>query len=404
MAHLLGEPSSWAFSARSVGTDGAAGPIEVVTPADLGLGALTLVAAAVTGAGEHASELEQRIARVLAGRHDAGAGVELLATTADRLGLAELMAFAGAIARVLRTARPGDARTFDVPDSTAPSAVDINELTARATAAEQRLRDATLALDVAIDEPTPTVGALRDAIDGVSRAGVPGAVPPIGILHGAPGDAAPPEAIDAAAAAYAAANARLAQLDALGPGDAETSARRRIAIVFGETFPVLGLFDVPDGLSGIVGTAVQSTLTGDDPLAVATWLTQMSKVRPELDAAWHLLVGAEATTGGFTATEHTVVQLPARDGARWAALPFESDDPASDERAAAARGRRRRGDRRPHARARPARGIGRRARRRLVDRADPGRRGDRRDRPAVRRPVEPGAAGGAARRPARRVG
>ena len=85
------------------------------------------------------------------------------------------------------------------PTARRPPAVDVTELTARAPAAEQRLRDATLALDAAIDEPTPTVGALRDAIDGVSRAGVPGAVPPIGVLHGAPGDAAPPEAIDAAA-------------------------------------------------------------------------------------------------------------------------------------------------------------------------------------------------------------
>ncbi len=324
VAGLLGEPSAWGFSGRSVAAGGPAAAIDVVTPADLGLGPLALVNAAVTGGGEHPSELEQRVARVIAARHDPGAGVELLATTDDRLGLADLVALAGAIARVLRTARAGDARTFDVPDGAAPGSVDVSELVVRADAAEQRLRTATDVLDAAAAAPAPRVGALRDAIDDVSRAGLPGAVPPVGVLLGAAADEASVEAVDVATAVVAAARSRLAQLDAPAAADAETSARRRIATVFGETFPVLGVVDVPGALSGALGAAAQSTLTGGDPLAVATWMTRMSKVRPELDALWHLFVGAEATTGGFTATEHTVVQLPVREGARWAALPFKT--------------------------------------------------------------------------------
>ena len=70
---------------------------------------------------------------------------------------------------------------------------------------------------------------------------------------------------------------------------------------------------------------MQATLTGGDPLAVATWLTRMSKVRPELDALWHLVVAAEATTAGFTATAHSIVQLPA-ETPTWAALAFADED------------------------------------------------------------------------------
>jgi hypothetical protein len=82
---------------------------------------------------------------------------------------------------------------------------------------------------------------------------------------------------------------------------------------------------VPADLAGALDEPAQTAITGGDPLAVATWLTRMARVRPELDALWHLVVGAEAISGGFTATEHSVVQLPARDGITWAALPFEPD-------------------------------------------------------------------------------
>jgi hypothetical protein len=55
---------------------------------------------------------------------------------------------------------------------------------------------------------------------------------------------------------------------------------------------------------------------------VATWMTRMARVRPQLDALWHLLTAAEAATGGFAATEWSVAQRPLRDTDRWAALSF----------------------------------------------------------------------------------
>ncbi len=74
-------------------------------------------------------------------------------------------------------------------------------------------------------------------------------------------------------------------------------------------------------------------------------MTRMARVRPELDALWHVLVAAEAATGGFDATQWSIAQRPLRDTDRWAALPFDAG-PAADARAG--------GDRRAHARSRPA--------------------------------------------------
>ncbi len=400
VAQLLGEPSSWAFSARSVATGRR-------RRADRGRHARR-PRARPAGAGRRGGDRRRRArqraraarrAASIAGRHDAGAGVELLATTADRLGLAELMALAGAIARVLRTARPGDARTFDVPDSAAPGGVDVAELTARADggrAAAARRRHAP-STRRSTRRP-PTVGALRDAIDGVSRAGVPGAVPPVGVLHGAPGDEPRrPEAIDAAAAVAAAAHARLAQLDALGAGDAETSARRRIAIVFGETFPVLGA-------GRRAGRPRRASLDDRGPVDahrrrpagrrdVADPDVQGPPRARRAVAPARRRRGDDRRLHGDRAHRRAAARpTMAPGGRRCRSSP--SDRPAGVAVATVVH---------TPGRARLER-IGRRARRRLVDRADPRRRGDRRDRPAVRRPVEPGAAGGAARRPARRVG
>ena len=52
----------------------------------------------------------------------------------------------------------------------------------------------------------------------------------------------------------------------------------------------------------------------------------MARVRPDLDALWHLLVGAEATTGGLQRPRSRSRRCPFAAGDRWAALPFDDED------------------------------------------------------------------------------
>ncbi len=61
-----------------------------------------------------------------------------------------------------------------------------------------------------------------------------------------------------------------------------------------------------------------------DPLAPVTWTTRLARVRPDLDALWHVLVAAEAATG-YNAGAFSVAQVPFAAGDAWAALPFDDD-------------------------------------------------------------------------------
>jgi len=327
VAQLLGEPGAWGFSGRGVAADGTPGAVEVVTLTDLALSPLALLAAAVSGGGDRPTELEERIGRVLVARIDVaeGGGIDLLADTDGALGLGAFTSMCSAIARVLRSARPGDARTFALPDAGGPNGVDVDELERRATRAEQRLRTVSQRLDAALAVSVPKTGRVRATLEQVSRAGVPGAVPPAVLFAEPDADAASADAVAFATSAAAAAHVRIGQLDAIANGDREAAARRRLSVVFGELWPVLGVVRLPADaeLTRALRKVGQTRLSGGDPLAATTWMTRMARVRPELDALWHVLVAAEAATGGFDATQWSIVQRPLRDTDKWAALPFQ---------------------------------------------------------------------------------
>jgi hypothetical protein len=105
----------------------------------------------------------------------------------------------------------------------------------------------------------------------------------------------------------------------------------RIATVFGDSFPVLGAFALASTSDAArsLRPAGQTSLTKGDPLAPVTWMTRMARVRPDLDALWHLIVAAEATTG-YGAGAFSVAQVPFAAGDAWAALPFGTARPTAD--------------------------------------------------------------------------
>jgi hypothetical protein len=336
LAQLLGRPSRWRFSGRSVDPDGATLRTARIAVAELGLSPLSLVLAASSGSADQPTELEERVARRLASALDPvpGGGIQLLPDTPGSLGLAAFTALAASALRVLRTAKPADTRVFDRPDSGAEPGLDAADLRRRANAAVTVLRSAVRVLDEAIAAPS-TQAKLAAALERVSRVGVAGAVPPLGLLAGGSTPVAA-EAVDFARDAAAAAHGRLERLTALeaatpAPETVAAHSQLRIATVFADTFPVLGAFQLPgnsDAARSLRPTAQASLLSGD-PLAPVTWMTRMARVRPELDALWHLLVSAEAVTG-YDATRFAVAQVPHVAGSAWAALPFDDARPAAD--------------------------------------------------------------------------
>lgn len=336
LAGLLGAPARWRFSGRSVDPGGATLSTAAVGVAELGLSPLSLIIAAGAGSPDQPTEMEERIARRLAATLDPapGGGIELLAETAGARGLAAFTALASSIRRVMQTAKPADARVFDLPDGRAAPGLDVADLRRRADAAATALTLAAAALDAAIAEPT-TQARLAKVLGRASRAGIPGAVPPLGLLTGG-SSPAQPDAVDFARAATAVAHARLARLAELGappskPRAAAAHHQRRIATVFGDSFPVLGAFTIPASSHAArsLRPPGQASLLRGDPLTPATWMTRMARVRPELDALWHVLVSAEAATG-YDAAAFAVAQMPHAPNATWAALPFDGAPPTAD--------------------------------------------------------------------------
>jgi hypothetical protein len=334
VAQLLGDPSRWRFIGLATAADGTTVD-RTITLSDLKLSPLALIAAATTGTGDQPNELEARIAEALVHTLPATSAStwQLLGDAPGFLGLTMIKSLASAIDRVLRRARAADLQVLGPPDPgpQAPTGIDATDLQTRADAAIAALRGATSALDSLL-AGNPTVLTTKRALDKISRAGIPGAVPPAGLLESVTSQPISLEAREFAEDVARLADQRLSLADGLGSGGTEAERARRhgqrIEAIFGGTFPALGLFAVPTGtdLARSLRPTSQSQLTGNDPFAVATWLTRMARVRPDIDALWHLLTTAEALTGGFDATHVAIAQLPHRDGARWAALAFESDD------------------------------------------------------------------------------
>ena len=223
---LLGDPALWSFTGRTIAADGTVGATETVTPGDLGLGPLALVAAATTGGGDQPSELEQRVARVIAGaprgrqRHRA----------ADDLGR---------LPRAGRARRPGRARSGGCCAPRGPATHGSSTCrTARRPVASTRSSSPGVpalprsACATRRPRSTPRWPPTHRRPGGWPRRSsrsaapaCPSAVAPVGLFHGAPTEPAGAGELDLAKAVAAAVRARVARLDVLGDDGTETSSR-----------------------------------------------------------------------------------------------------------------------------------------------------------------------------------
>ena len=286
LGQLLGSPDSVACTVTRAGTAPSS-----VRLTDLRLRPVDLLAivqeAQATGA---QAELDQRVARAAAG--DGPATVDYDDPGDAPVSLAVACELLAAAARVLGHGRPLAPADLQPPTPvTASAAPAPDPLAGRAAAAVQALTEVRRALT----EAGGDAAALRAALHRAAAFGVPQAF----------------SATDGTDVGRVV-DARLA-----AAGAAATSAAV-LAAVFGTSLPVVAPFvpQVADPLGPEPGL-------GDDPDgAVESWLAQVARVQPAVDAWQDLLVYGRAL--GRAIGRPRIAQLPASN-APWAALPFASE-------------------------------------------------------------------------------
>lgn len=316
VARLLGPPESVVF-AGEVRRGGAARATVTATATELGLSPLSVVLAVRRPAGDRPSELESRLAAVLAAKVPDGTEEDSLVLLPDGAGgawgLGAIVAVAAWLERI--AGRPAaSAHDLQALLHDRPAAWDVAELAGRADLA-------VAALTAALGAAGPAV--LAEAAD----LGVPDSLP------GTTGEAVEHQAARVRAVLQGAAERVAAEAAAFGgmedptPDQAVEHHLRRLRIVLGEGFPALPLFDAGGAGGGAAASlADRPALLGGDDLAPLPWLHRVAMVRPALAPLSALLTAAEANGRDLGLPHLDVVQLPHQPGRRWVALP-----PAGEE-------------------------------------------------------------------------
>jgi hypothetical protein len=323
-ARLLGPPGSIVFAAE-VRRGEAVHATVSATATELGLSPLGVALAARRAAADAPSELESRLARVLAAKVADASEDDRLVLLPDppagsvpgTWGLESVRTAAGWVERLGgRPVASGQDLQPLLHDQ--PAGYDPAELAVRANQAVAALTDAITALDAAAGAPAP---AARAALEQAARLGVPDALPRMLA-------AAAEEQVVRVLATLRAAHERLAAEEASFAERADPTVDQavehhllRLRIVLGDGFPVLPLFRVvePTGLASSL--ADRSALLEGDDLAPLTWLHRVALVRPAVEPLSALLTAAEANDRNLNLPHLDVLQLPHGPGQRWVALP-----------------------------------------------------------------------------------
>ncbi|MDJ0762837.1 MAG: hypothetical protein QNJ97_07585 [Myxococcota bacterium] len=326
LGRILGDPAQ--ITCRATLPDASEKHISL---ADLNLQPLDFLQIAAAMASEPLdSELDRRVAEVV--NRTAGADrpvtIDYTATSGTtKTSFAAVLEVAMSILELLGQVRALTPQDLLPPEQNPETADPMTaELTARATAASQRVNSAITGLDTAIagieGAPAgsdPPLGTLRTALSQVALLGVAGAYPRT--HHGnAP-------------------EARSTLLDAAKSARDELKRRKKAAqqatdnvsamqSLFGRSMLILPRFK--PAFPEILGPAIQTgpDLGADPDTAVAAWRARASRVRPALDAWRRLDIYARML--GHSPAAATVAQIPhGTPPERWVGLSFtdESDRP-----------------------------------------------------------------------------
>jgi hypothetical protein len=342
VARLLGPPGSLVFGAE-VRRAGTVRTTVSATAAELGLSPLALVLAARRSSGDRPSELESRLARVLAAKFTGAAEDDRLVLLGDppadagqgAWGLAAVGAVAGWLDRVIG-GRSASGRDLGPLLDDAPSAgLDDIEIARRADAAEAELVAVDDALAAAADGPVVAVVA---ALDRAAAAGLPDALDEAAAVSAGIGTEAGDLASHAVARTRAAITAKRARLKEaaeafVARSDPSLEAtvehhRQRLRTVLGDGFPALPVFrpEQPGALAASL--ADRPALLGEDDLAPLAWLHRAALVRPAVEHLSSLLTVAEASGRDVGLPHLDVAQLPHQPGQSWVALRTGGDGPS----------------------------------------------------------------------------
>ena len=234
-------------------------------------------------------------------------------------------------ARKLMTGRRGiDADDLNPPERSANSGVDLAELEKRAAGAEGSLRQSLDDFQVQLAEPgTADLEGLRGRILRSASFGLPGAVP----LSAAGNSSADRQMLIAQADSIRKElTQRVAQLAAaaarFNAGAATAEEKRdhtiaRLRIVFGKAFVILPRFTAANAAELENALADSLKIQDGDPLAAATWLQRMARVRDGVARLNNALSYAEALGSGEK-LNLSVAQLPYAANERWVGLPLKA--------------------------------------------------------------------------------
>jgi len=352
LAHMLGAPGRYRFSAR-VHRGDAMDELPVVVGLDeLGISAL----GAVLGATALNTAVQARqantgfralLARAMARRADSPASITGLdiqpeGATPQDLGLGHFEALCTTLRALLDKIRPATRKDLVVPKNEIEQAlpdegeypgVDLAELRDRADLLLTdfvALKDA-LAVSADADDLLAKLAAMEDFVPGASW-------PPQVTAIDAPGADVAERDARAELARLALGEILQARLDAMltplvpplvSPGAAAPShgqqaqqAIDQIRQLLGRDFPVLPRFTLGDYAPQFnASLAAQDALTLQDPWQVTGWMTQLARVRDGLDRFAGALSAHETLVDFSAPGDFTVVQYPYADQQAWAALP-----------------------------------------------------------------------------------
>jgi hypothetical protein len=218
---------------------------------------------------------------------------------------------------------PTDLALAEAAGTVLAGSVDIDDLSARVSAAV----DAVGAARTILDNAAQTAAGLRTALIDVAEL-IGGEALPSALA----GDPTEVESLSAQVADMAALldarSAAIAELTvrALGTDDPVARQLDLVHLALGTHQPMLPLCSLASPAELAASVSDRAALTGGDDTAVTAWLQRASLVRPELDPLAGLLTHAEAG-GRDVVADLAVGQLPPRPGARWCELPYGSEGP-----------------------------------------------------------------------------
>ena len=329
-ARMLGDPARFAIAVQAV--DAEAVPLAGVEPVVIGLGdlglspiSLVLMSRSGAGAGEQASQLEERIAGLALRQGILPTGPVAIAVQppprlAGGIGFARLLGLLDAARRALVGCRGLTLADFAVPDGGSHEDVDLS-------AAGQAVFDAATAACADLDAGLAESG-LSDRVRVL--AGLAACLPfgfrlPMWLLSGTE----PDDAQLFAAGRAAQAHLRQALDGWAQDGDDDTAEKDRLRIgsVLGKDLPLAARLTLPPELAGgwQAALADQAALgAGEGGRAIRRWRRQMAMVRTPMRALADAFDAAHLTGHGAAASAAALAQFPHRAGTQWVGLPFET--------------------------------------------------------------------------------